>query len=248
MAKFCGKCGRALEDNAVFCMTCGTQAPSVQNNAGNNVSNNQSVSNPVEKNAKKANKGLIIGLVCGGGALAALALIVVIILVVVFTRPTPEKIATKYVESLFVNQNSTKIVNMMPDEYFEFSSFEEGITKESFEYDLGNYLFEWDMAVYDEYGEYEVEYTVRGVRDVLYDDYDELVEEYAEELSITGIKDAKVVAFDVNILYDDYGYQQIETGEFNVVVIKLGNKWYLEPTQVNSFTDNGLYNEVGFLT
>ena len=125
MAKFCTKCGTALDDNAVFCTSCGE---SINNYAHAPTPDHpESNPNPAPNPGKKPNIKLpafvtnILSLpkkklmIYGGIALAA---IVAIIVAICLIFPSPKMVVNNYMNGI-LHGNATQVVNCYPSFMWE---------------------------------------------------------------------------------------------------------------------------------
>ena len=147
MAKFCPKCGSALDDNAVFCTSCGENMNSYAQN-----STPTPESNPNPNPGKKPNIKLpafvanILSLpkkklmIYGGIALAA---IVAIIVAICLIFPSPKMVVRNYMNGI-LHKNAGQIINCSPSFMWEDSD-EKKEAKENLE----EYLEDMELDEYD---------------------------------------------------------------------------------------------------
>lgn len=120
MAKFCPKCGSALDDNAVFCTSCGenmnsyAQNPTPESNPNPNPGKKPNIKLPafVANILSLPKKKLMI---YGGIALAA---IVAIIVAICLIFPSPKMVVRNYMNG-FLHKNAGQIINCYPSFMWE---------------------------------------------------------------------------------------------------------------------------------
>lgn len=84
---FCGNCGYKLKNNAEFCANCGTKVENSNTNVNKNISSgnvpdaSNITSNPPNDAKTTKNKGLIVGLSIGIGALAMVVVVLIAVLI-----------------------------------------------------------------------------------------------------------------------------------------------------------------------
>lgn len=209
---FCGKCGAQNLDNASFCMECGAPlngAPAASPGAGTTRTNQA---------AGKRNR--MIGI----AAVAVIAIVAVIAAVSLFGGRGYKRTVNKLIKAFFAADGKT-IVSLIPDEVVKAVCEEEDITKKEFIEDLTEDLkdsLEYMDRYYDDWSySYEVteteDYSSKALRS-LEEEY-----EYAFDADVE-MKAAKAITVEITMTADD----DTETDNLHIVVIKVGNSWYVD--------------------
>ena len=216
MAKFCPKCGSALDDNAVFCTSCGENMNSYAQN-----STPTPESNPNPNPGKKPNIKLpafvanILSLpkkklmIYGGIALAA---IVAIIVAICLIFPSPKMVVRNYINGM-LHGNATQVINCMPSFVWEDND-----EKKEIKENLKEYLEDLEL---DEYGKISYEIidvntlskSERETWERTLESYENRYDEF--KVSDCNLKTAKVI--DVKVTIKDGGDTTRKTVEFVVI-------------------------------
>lgn len=203
---YCGKCGTNNPEGARFCKECGA-------------SMDGSVTAPTApiRITLPAKNQRVLGL-------AAVAIIVVIAIVVcvnLFGGNTPEAVASRFVESMFIEADSRMFLGLVHEE----------VLREEMEMDLvGDEIYEATCdqldkvlgSMYEALGDYEVTYEIMEVSEKTGIKLLQVVQ-YYEDYDLE-VSDAYVVEAEVTIIAEDYDDSQV----LSIPLVKLGNQWYLD--------------------
>lgn len=208
---FCRKCGAQISGNEKFCPKCGapvvsTQQPGMQRAGGQTGS----------AAAKKKPPYLAIGLI---------AIIVIVVLIVVkmlffsSSYETPVKNFMKAIEK----QDVKLLMSTMPDDVLDALADEMGWDRKDIEDQLDDVVSE----LADEYDgkikiEWEIEDShklknsqIKSIEDDLYDSVE--------------IKEGKSLEISTVVYIDG---EEEEENDLYLNVIKIGSKWYIDPTSM----------------
>lgn len=241
---YCKNCGANNLDGAAFCADCGTRL--------NDEAPNAFGSEPAQNGAyfygenyaspAKASKNKLIGLIAAGAAALAVIVLGIIFIPKLFSCSSArsiEKTCELYAK-LGCGDTSVDVFSLFPDGFFDpyFSEFSSamGMSKsearkslkamieemaddsktfksarviDTEKLDLDDYLDE-RLEGFDYY-----EYTLSG----------DFAKSYKKFYSKSNIKEVKEVT--IEIKYRENG--RTDTTEENVILIKVGNSWYLSP-------------------
>lgn len=211
---FCGKCGAQNLDGMAFCKECGAPL----NGAGG--------VGVVQANQAAGKRNRIIGI----AAVAVIAIVVVTIVVSLFGGRGYKSTVNEFIKATF-SANGETIVSLIPDEMVKVACEEEDMTKKEFvEYlteELENSLEYLDRY----YDDWSYTYEITETEDYSSKTLRSLKGEYEDEIDIK-VKAAKTVTVETTITADD----DTETSNsFDIVVIKVGNSWYIDVVNTNLF-------------
>lgn len=211
---FCTKCGAQNDNRAKFCIKCGEKLEST----GVTVTK----SGPPALNGLLQDKRKLITVIAG-------ALAVILLFSLVFGGRGWKKTANKFMEA-FTELDAKGMVEMMPDKLLEKALEEEGYSKKDLKFLIEELQDELDSAMgyMEMFGEYKLDYKVRGAEDVSKDDLADLKEMYSE----LGIKVSGAKEVEVEMTIEVMGMSQSESLE--LVVIKIGRSWYIEVESMGS--------------
>ncbi|MBR6785058.1 MAG: zinc ribbon domain-containing protein [Clostridia bacterium] len=222
MAKFCGNCGAASDDNAKMCGNCGAPFAESKNGVGAILSKIPGVN---DINIKPEQKELITKIVkIAIPAVAALVVVLIVIFAAIVPNTGAQGAMKKYFKALAKADTAT-IVEMMPAKY----------TSDEDE-DLGEYLdeyFEYTQEdLEDKYGEYK--YKVKDVKakkldkddlEDYQDAYDELVD-FSEEYGDGEFEAPKITAgYKIKCDLEIKGDKKDKDGKCTVIMLKENGKW-----------------------
>lgn len=228
MSKICNNCGAMLEDDVMFCTSCGAQY--------------QEAAPATEKAPAKFDVAAIIGkvkamepkklIILGAAAVAAIALIVVLC-VVLFANPYKSAIQNYYAAEY---GNFQKMESLAPAEYWEYVEDQSG-------YDIDD-MIEMaedsykDSDYEDKYGE-KVSVTVDVIKEIsLPKGQVEKIAEYLDDkydIDAKKVTAVKKVYYDLTIKSDVYASYAKETYTY---VIQISGKWYVISSPNYSSSDD----------
>ena len=221
---FCKYCGENNVDGATFCKNCGkplmTTSSADGTAAGYNPGMTPGYTPTSQQNHKKTG---IIAIV----AIVAAVLIAVAVIFSIFHAVkgrSPEKTVDQLVTSLF-KLDADGIIDTFPKEAVnklkeegnwddEYDDLVSGI--ESLAQSVGDYVDLEKMC----------SYKITETKDATKDEIAEIQEDYDDEGIDVKIKDAKIITVELTINIPIYGS---ETDSEDIVVIKIGNSWYIDP-------------------
>ncbi len=229
MSKFCGKCGTQIVQGDLFCNNCGASIDAQQTTQTQAGVAQIAPEIGYVKNKKKSAKKSVIVI-----SIIAFVLIAAILFVAIFGLRTPKSIANKFMKAMFVDADAESIVAMMPKEFIEYYENESDESKE----DYIEFLQDSIDYMHDEFDErfaedWFVDWEITDVKNLKSAELKELENVYEESLDIE-YNDIKRVIVKAPIKYTLDGDNVKETEDMEVYVIKIGQKWYLEPMQVMS--------------
>jgi len=168
-----------------------------------------------------------------GAVLAAVAAIVVIILLIsLFGGNSPKKVAKKTMDAM-MDCNMNKVVKLMHKDVIDAVLEELDMDEDDFE-DLLDEASEEAKdgleEMEDEYDDYKISYKIKDVEDMDDDEFDDLKDMYDDDLDIK-VKKAKVVEIEVTEKYDG----DKEEDDMELIIVKIGGKWYLDPSSISMF-------------
>lgn len=257
--KYCGKCGAENTDVAMFCRNCGN---SLNTFAPSGSAANQTYAQPTMGNAptggyapygsegayvlagepiQKNNNAKKIGIIATILAVLAVAVILLAVFGVFGSTQSYESVIKTY-WAASLSGDVEEIVNVVIPKEMQNAFFEEmgGSKREAIEE-----LEEKMEYTLDYLDAYEFKYKGLKFKDVDDLDEDEIeeIQDYYDEatdysdIDRVKIKDAKKVEVEIMIEMD--GYEK--SVEKEIVVIKIGGKWYL------SLKNNSLYGGTNLL-
>ena len=221
---FCKYCGENNVDGAKFCKNCRkplmTTSSADGTAAGYNPGMTPGYTPTSQQNHKKTG---IIAIV----AIVAAVLIAVAVIFSIFHAVkgrSPEKTVDQLVTSLF-KLDADGIIDTFPKEAVnklkeegnwddEYDDLVSGI--ESLAQSVGDYVDLEKMC----------SYKITETKDATKDEIAEIQEDYDDEGIDVKIKDAKIITVELTINIPIYGS---ETDSEDIVVIKIGNSWYIDP-------------------
>ena len=202
---FCRNCGTQNQDGAGFCCSCG--AP---------LSSGGSAGGGAAAKAKNINVKLI-------GIVAAVVVVLFVAFKLLFGGGGgPEKSATKFVDSIFKGDGKA-IVNMIPDKVVEEIMDEEDMTKKEMIEELNDGLEYIKDDMDDMYDKWSVKCKVLDTEDFSKRELRDLADRYEDSYDID-VKAAKTVSVKATLKADG----ETDSNTMDIVMIKVGGKWYLE--------------------
>lgn len=217
MAKFCPNCGSQLENDSLFCASCGTRVeiepqPQPTYTPAGGVNTPPTPPTPVNKLKSKLTKK---HLVLGGSILAG---IIVVILALALLFPGPKAVAKKYVKG-YLNGNAKQVVSCAPSFFYEDKD-EKNEAIENLEE-----IFE-DMEL-DEFD--KIKYEIKDVTKLSRDEREqlesmlEMYERYYDDFDADSINVKKAKKVEVKITVKDGGDTHRET--FEIILVKYKGQW-----------------------
>ena len=213
---FCGKCGKKLDDNMVFCPDC-----------GENIKKSASVE-PIKLDTSLERQGKIIG-----NVLRIVVAIVVIVLIIIgvkklFFRDTYEDLVKKYCNAI-EEKNAEKIISLIPNECME-AAVQSGEDKEEIVRKLENHLNSMWINAKNKYGdELDFSYDIIKTKKCDEDRIKKLNMEFKDEYDIKGeISECYNLELKIELKGDKGSISK--TPDINV--IKIDENWYLDPGSI----------------
>lgn len=218
MAKFCGNCGAASDDNANICGNCGAPFAASKSGAGNILSKIPGVSNI---NINSEQKDLITKIAkIAVPAIAGLVAVLVLIFAIIVPNTGARGAVKKYFKAI-VKEDVKAYIELMPE--INKVNYEENESM-NLEDDIEDYLKEEKDYLEDEYGKnVKIKIKVTEVDELSNKRKDAIEEEYerTEGVSKGDFEDAVEVEFDITIK----GKDDKDEGDGKVIVIKEEGKW-----------------------
>lgn len=221
---FCRKCGQQISGNEKFCPGCG--APVVKIQQGNQV--------PPSGNARQGNQAPPPGNTRQGGQTApkkrppylAIGLIAAIIIVVIVAVKLllPSDNYEKPVENMMKameTQDAKLLMKTMPDELYDYMADEMGMDRDQIEEQL-EYVVSEIAEDYD--GKVKIKYEIEDAQKLKKSQISEIEEELNGCITV---EEGKRLDLYMEIYIDG---EQVEEYDETIDVIKVGRKWYLDPT------------------
>ncbi|MCI9159164.1 MAG: zinc ribbon domain-containing protein [Lawsonibacter sp.] len=209
---FCRNCGTQNQDGAGFCCSCG--AP---------LSSGGPAGGGAAAKAKNINVKLI-------GIVAAVVVVLFVAFKLLFGGGGgPEKSATKFVDSIFKGDGKA-IVNMIPDKVVEEIMDEEDMTKKEMIEELNDGLEYIKDDMDDMYDKWSVKCKVLDTEDFSKRELRDLADRYEDSYDID-VKAAKTVSVKATLKADG----ETDSNTMDIVMIKVGGKWYLEYSSINRY-------------
>lgn len=209
---FCRNCGTQNQDGAGFCCSCG--AP---------LSSGGPAGGGAAAKAKNINVKLI-------GIVAAVVVVLFVAFKLLFGGGGgPEKSATKFVDSIFKGDGKA-IVNMIPDKVIEEIMDEEDMTKKEMIEELNDGLEYIKDDMDDMYDKWSVKCKVLDTEDMSKRELRDLADRYEDRYDID-VKAAKTVSVKATLKADG----ETDSNTMDIVMIKVGGKWYLEYSSINRY-------------
>lgn len=224
MAKFCGNCGAASDDNAKMCGNCGAPFAASKSGVGDILSKIPGVN---DINIKPEQKALITKIAkIAIPAVAALIVVLIVIFGIIVPNTGAQGAMKKYFKAL-ANADSAAIVDMLP----AYLTSEAVVGDDDLAEYLDTYFEETQENLEDKYGEYK--YKVKDVnakkldKDDLedYEDkYDSLVDRY--DGSETEFEAPKISAgYKIKCELEIKGDKKDKDGKCTVIMLKENGKW-----------------------
>jgi hypothetical protein len=141
----------------------------------------------------------------------------------------PEKSATKFVDSIFKGDGKA-IVNMIPDKVVEEIMDEEDMTKKEMIEELNDGLEYIKDDMDDMYDKWSVKCKVLDTEDFSKRELRDLADRYEDSYDID-VKAAKTVSVKATLKADG----ETDSNTMDIVMIKVGGKWYLEYSSINRY-------------
>ena len=240
---FCAKCGAQNDEHSLFCCQCGAQltqpvpvepeAPVVPVEAEIPAEVPETVSEMPTRRVrrKRSKKGLWIGLGATGGVLAiiAMAMSIVMVLTLVFgiviaaNFSTPKSTVNKYMKAA-LKPNSSRMYNCFHDKVLDEMFESKSDLKERCE-KRDEYIKDTYDAHDDRYKKWSVEYEINEIEDMSEQSLKSIQKRYKDEFNLK-VKKAKIARITMYFEADGKTYES----SLPLVVIKIGGKWYIEPT------------------
>lgn len=232
MSKFCNNCGSIMDDDVMFCPTCGAanapaaEAPAAEVPAENPVDTYAEI--PAEESATPAdNKKNLITLLAGVAAVA----VVVILAILLFG--SSYKDAVNNLEGV-LNGKANKIESLAPKAYWTYLEEEEEVELKELKKDFKENYEDAKEELEEEYGKnakFNIKITdkkklskkkVGKIAEAIEDSYD--------------IDEKKVkAAYELEVEMTIKGREDEEEQEMELVSVKIGGKWY--PVMVMEYED-----------
>lgn len=216
---FCGKCGTQNVDGTPFCAGCG--AP-----LGGAANGGKKVNLPKVGKLNLKDRKTLISL--GAGLLA-----LVLIFVLLFGGNSPKGVVKKYMKAI-QKADAAAVVKLLPKKVVNEAKDEMDMSNKEWK----EYLEEMSEDLADSYeameeyydGKLKITYEIKDVEKLDKDDLKDLKEEYKDELDIK-VKDARIVEVKVTTKIGDEKMKS----EQEILVIKVGGKWCLDPYSADIF-------------
>ena len=239
MSKFCKNCGASLNDETMFCHSCGARqdapveqaAPVTPNEAP---APKKAKANPMNLLNKITKAGADFiekkniskkQLAIAGGILGGIIVAIIVILLLI---PNPQPAIDNY--EAVINGKVSKVEKLAPEEYWTYAAKQADTSKSKYmdEY-MDNYEEEYDEMVEnweDEYGknpkvtidilnkESQDKDVVEGVAEALHDQYK------IDEKSVKNV-------YDLIIKMTIKGSDDSDTNGTNMSAVQIGSSWYL---------------------
>lgn len=210
---FCPKCGKPFEENASNCAYCGAKNPAAPAAANPKV-------NEIVNKAKSLNKKNVIIL-----AGAVVAVIVVISLLVSLLSGGYKKAIDNFFD-FSIKGDVDMIEEIAPEDFWEELEEEYDVKMKDLKDSIEEEFEERLETLEDEYGKnIKVKYKVIEKEKMDEDDLDDLKDELKENYGIA--KKSVKKAFEVEIEATIKGKEDEDTDEQDMVIVKIGNKWYI---------------------
>lgn len=220
MSKICANCGNPLSDETMFCVNCGTPAPTSAPEAA-----------PTPAPAKKINVGKVLAAVKKDPklrliALAAAAVVAILIVIVLVSAVSnPWKSGMNNYINLVYKGKASAVVKAAPNEVWEYIDDEYGVSKDDVKKDNKDYADDIVEDAEDTYGEnikykYKVVKQKKMTKKMVQSIGDALEENY----DIDG--DTVKAGYVVQMEYEISGKDAFNWGESTFFFVKIQNKWY----------------------
>lgn len=209
---FCRKCGEQISGAEKFCPKCGAQVVMTQQpNPGN-----PGGPGKAQGTGKKNVPYLAIGAI-------AIVLIVVIVLVKsLFFSNNYEKPIENVMKAI-EKQDIDLLMSVFPDEIYEYLEEETGMDAD----EVIEYMEDSMESMADMYlGDIQIKYEIDDATELSKKEIKEIEEELYD---IIDVKEGKAVDVEMKMYVDG---EKVEDSETTMNVIKVGGKWYLDPTSL----------------
>lgn len=212
---FCGKCGEQINGNEKFCPKCGTPVVNSlqKGTVGTSQAEGMGAGNVVPKQRPPY---LAIGLI------VIIALIVVIAAKAIFFSSGYETTVKKFIKAA-EKQDVKLLISTMPDEIFD-------VLEEQMDLDRDEIIDNLDDMVSgltDEYdGKTKIKYEIDDIHTLKKSEISEIEEDMYD---LVKIKEGKSIELFMEIYIDG---DKEEEEELSLNVIKVGRKWYIDPTSL----------------
>lgn len=235
MAKFCGNCGAASDDNANICGNCGAPFAASKNGAGNILSKIPGVSNI---NINSDQKALITKIAkIAVPAIAAIVAVIIVITCLIIPHTGAQGAMRKYFKAV-QNADASAIAEFVPAAIANRDNFEESLDEE---------LDLIQETIEDRYGEgYKYKFKDVKAKKLDKDDLEEYEEDYDEikkynkDLEVPEISAGYRIKCELVLKGD----KRDKDGKCTVIMLKEDGKWVVwsVDTQV-PVIDNVEYEE-----
>lgn len=258
MAKFCHKCGNALNDDTAFCGKCGTavvqETPVAAPVAPVNVEapvtpvgtyapeapvNTYVPETPVDPYApvapakKKLSKKTWITI----GAIAGAVVLIIAVMAIFGGALSPQAALDNYVAAM--NGDTSKVSKLAPDEYWEYIADQTDMTKDEVLDELKEEILENVEDLREEYGLYLITGKIEDNEKIS----DSNLKKIASALSRYGIDEDDVKAGkDLKVTLTLTGLLDSEEVSRKIAAIQIGGSWYLI-----AYSISGNYAAVQFI-
>lgn len=218
MAKFCGNCGAASDDNANVCGNCGAPFAASKSGVGDIFAKIPGVNNINIKPEQKAQITKIAKI-----AVPAVAGLVVILILIfgIIVPNTGARGAVKQYFAAIQKCDAEKYIKYMPEmDQLDYKDNEDT----SIEEEIEDLLSERQDGMEDEYGD-NVKYKIKvtKVDDLSKKKFKAIKETYKNNEDLDGIELDKAVEVDFDITIK--GKDDDDEGDGSVIVIKEDGKW-----------------------
>ena len=142
------------------------------------------------------------------------------------SKSSPEKVAKAAMEAYYNQKDASAFLSYIHKDYIDYMCEMEEVTK-------SEVIEEWQMDIDDEaeeldeeYGKCTTTFKVIETQDVD-EEYMQYIKEDYADMDIE-VEDAKDVLMGVTIEYTEDGEKEFEEDEFEVTVLKIDGRWYLD--------------------
>ena len=224
---FCENCGNKLAEGSAFCTNCGARVGGAP--AAAPAAPAAAAPSPFATIVRKVKANKKVALI---GAAALVVIVAVILVLTLAGGRTAEGTVQQFMDAT-VKADVTKIFELIPEDVKEYLAEEEGYKKSEIKKlikEMEEDLKDSYESMEDYYGEFEMTYKIKGEEELSRSDLKDLKEEYSD----IGVKvsEAKVFEVQVTMDFEDYGK---EKNTMEIVVIKVGNNWYIDIMSVDLF-------------
>ncbi len=232
---FCGKCGVQNPEEAAFCQECGAPLRTPQPLAPQEPAQFSPVppapayapAAPAPDAHSQKFKKIGVAVVAGG---AVVIILLVLLLTGVLGGGSYKDPINQFFKGLQHGNMEALMDSMISDEMVKGFLKESGMSKKEF-----NSMMQ--KEVYDEFGSMlggldlsdNLKYKIKGAEDLDKDSLEDVQDDY-EELGVR-VKAAKEVEVKVSIEL----FGQKEEDEVTFQVVQIGNRWYINPDEIDGF-------------